>query len=1052
MDIHYNAFISYRHHPDDIRVASQIHRLLEHYRVPRAIRRKSKGITRLFRDKEELPITSNLSDDITRALENSEFLIVICSTHTRESSWVRREIETFLKSHDRNRILTVLVDGEPYDTIPEILLYEEKTDPETGKTVRAEFEPLSCDWRMPLRQARREELPRLAAALLGCGYDELRQRERQYRTRRLVAGFSVALAATLCFAAYVMHNNMRIQDANHQLESANTQLANANTQLENANTNLENANAEIQANYLKALENQSQYLASAAETLLEDGDRLTAMLLALEALPEYEGERPYVAAAEYALGTAVGIYSPNTAIMASGGFACDGLVTDFKVTKDGKTIYILDARDVLTVWDTNTYERRATTPLDMTPQEILVTGEGNLLILDILGDRLVCFNPDGQTLWEVTENYLYDIAFLDGMETLMVSLFMEDAYAIRFLNPATGEDVREPLYPEVAEIPYFLRDHNSSDGPLALHTYSLEGSTAWMLNLDTGMVTQLITDQYAVRLSGLTVDGNVLILTQQEQAPGGQGTFMEYLLTSPAEMKVICFSGKNGRRLWETAFSSCFYSSYCTLETIPQGTDILCQTGNCFVLLDSTTGEIKAKSESPSYVMWSQVREEYTLAVLEDGSIGQFTYADSSCTFKHYTKSDLTRVDVGDAYYVLDSLNTQVTAYRSIGDENWAPIAENMGYPNEWHMNGDCTVLELYSAVQLYDAGQGTLRWEQPVRRAEVLGFSRDNSTLWVTGEYGELLAAIDMETGEMTQWELPNAVQWISPYTGKEGETSTSPVSNAECMWEDDIIYLTREYFYKQIYLFRYDTATETAEYWPLYACDENYSGYDDGRILAATGEYALVWDMTRNTVLEFCFDTGESRTVAENILYRPAAFLSEGGDRYLLGTGTAIQRRSWMADADLEILLDGIRAVSLCVREDKILAVGDNGNLYCFDEAGNPVAETELNIYNSFAGGVTSSSFDPSQISWSFAEDGSLVLGVLRMGNVIDCGTWQKRAYIPNCYGYLPGQNAVLVLNGNQSGTFPLYSMEDVVAMAREALNGCTMAEEQRAKYGLD
>ena len=181
MDIHYNAFISYRHHPDDIRVAAQIHRLLEHYRIPRALRKQSKGITRLFRDKEELPITSNLTEDITRALENSDFLIVICSTHTRESTWVRREIETFLKTHDRSRVLTVLADGDPYETIPELLLREERVIPETGEVEFEEIEPLSCDWRLPLRQARREELPRLAAALLGCGYDELRQRQRQYR-------------------------------------------------------------------------------------------------------------------------------------------------------------------------------------------------------------------------------------------------------------------------------------------------------------------------------------------------------------------------------------------------------------------------------------------------------------------------------------------------------------------------------------------------------------------------------------------------------------------------------------------------------------------------------------------------------------------------------------------------------------------------------------------------------------------------------------------------------------------------------------------------------
>ena len=191
MGIQYNAFISYRHHPDDIRVAAEIHRSLERYKVPKAIRKKTKGITRLFRDKEELPITSNLTSDITNALEHSDYLIVICSVHTKESIWVQREIETFLKTHEKSKVLTVLASGEPRDTIPEILQYEDVPDPVTGQTRRIPIEPLSCDWRMSRRRAHREEPPRLAAALLNAGHDAPRQPQRQYRTRRPGAfGFS----------------------------------------------------------------------------------------------------------------------------------------------------------------------------------------------------------------------------------------------------------------------------------------------------------------------------------------------------------------------------------------------------------------------------------------------------------------------------------------------------------------------------------------------------------------------------------------------------------------------------------------------------------------------------------------------------------------------------------------------------------------------------------------------------------------------------------------------------------------------------------------------
>ena len=124
MQQHYNAFISYRHHPDDIRVAEQVHRSLERFRVPAAIKKRCGKIQRLFRDKDELPITSNLTEDITRALKNADYLIVICSEHTAESLWVQREIELFLTTHDRSKVLTVLASGQPKDTIPEILQYD----------------------------------------------------------------------------------------------------------------------------------------------------------------------------------------------------------------------------------------------------------------------------------------------------------------------------------------------------------------------------------------------------------------------------------------------------------------------------------------------------------------------------------------------------------------------------------------------------------------------------------------------------------------------------------------------------------------------------------------------------------------------------------------------------------------------------------------------------------------------------------------------------------------------------------------------------------------
>ena len=96
----YNAFISYKHAPLDSKVAEHVQRNLEHFVIPANIKKKTgrKKIERIFRDKDELPITSDLTDTISNALEKAEYLIVICSPNTKKSMWVKREIQFFLKN------------------------------------------------------------------------------------------------------------------------------------------------------------------------------------------------------------------------------------------------------------------------------------------------------------------------------------------------------------------------------------------------------------------------------------------------------------------------------------------------------------------------------------------------------------------------------------------------------------------------------------------------------------------------------------------------------------------------------------------------------------------------------------------------------------------------------------------------------------------------------------------------------------------------------------------------------------------------------------------
>lgn len=148
----YDAFISYRHTEPDKAIAERLHRLLETFKIPKSIVKSSgkKRINRVFRDQDELPTSSNLAENITIALEASDYLIVICSPRTPQSQWVLKEIETFKKLHGQNKILALLIEGEPNESFPEQLRFINKTQTmEDGSIIESivEVEPLAADIR-----------------------------------------------------------------------------------------------------------------------------------------------------------------------------------------------------------------------------------------------------------------------------------------------------------------------------------------------------------------------------------------------------------------------------------------------------------------------------------------------------------------------------------------------------------------------------------------------------------------------------------------------------------------------------------------------------------------------------------------------------------------------------------------------------------------------------------------------------------------------------------------------------------------------------------------
>ncbi len=232
----YRAFISYSHKDKDL--AQRLHREVESYRIPSKLIGRQTGVGKvprrlrpIFRDREELPASGDLTAELSGALRQSMFLVVICSPAAARSRWVNEEILQFKRVHGDARVLAIVADGEPNATdipgrdhlecFPRALRYRIGAD---GVLSDMPAEPIAADVR------READGPRLAvqkliAGLTGLKLDELVQRDTQRRIAQMTtiaAGAVVGMVVTGGLAFYA--NSLRIE-ANKQRTIAQHEAA-----------------------------------------------------------------------------------------------------------------------------------------------------------------------------------------------------------------------------------------------------------------------------------------------------------------------------------------------------------------------------------------------------------------------------------------------------------------------------------------------------------------------------------------------------------------------------------------------------------------------------------------------------------------------------------------------------------------------------------------------------------------------------------------------------------------------------------------------------------
>ena len=410
MERNYIAFISYRHLPLDIATAKKLHKRIERYVIPRELRqdgRKKLGL--VFRDQDELPISSNLSDNIREALDRSAYLIVICTPESAKSPWVQREIRYFLEHHDRDHVLAVLADGTPESAFPALLTQVRSPEGDLLDQIEPLAANIVADNERKRRRLFRVESLRILAALIGCPFDDLYRRELRFRRRRAAAAIGTCALVTAAFIGMLL-----------------------------------NRNAEIRAQLTRALISESQTLAALSEQAYREGDYNGALGYALQALPGEGRERPYVAEAEYALSRELDLYRQGVLRYARS-LEQDAMISALALSSDGKYLVTADGYGTLRFWDLES--------------GVLIRQQNGAAILSLsyLDTRsaVFCLGGDGASLYDIATGEILwqrrDIGMLDipalsadgqvGLVTNAMSATPGAAERISLLDLTDGRDL-----------------------------------------------------------------------------------------------------------------------------------------------------------------------------------------------------------------------------------------------------------------------------------------------------------------------------------------------------------------------------------------------------------------------------------------------------------------------------------------------------------------------------------------------------------------------------------------------------------------------------------
>ena len=1053
MSTHYNAFISYKHADLDNKVAAYVEKHLEHFHIPGKIRKKTgiKKIERIFRDTDELPITSDLSGTIEEALKNADYLIVICSTNTCKSMWVEREIKFFLQSHPKENILTVLADGEPADVVPEILKNKEVTRVnENGEsvTVIEPVEPLSCDFRLPLRVAKNTELPRLAAALIGCQYNELMDRQRQYKMKRLTAVFAGILALSLGFGAYMFHSKQKINES-----------------------------------YREALISQSKYLANESGKLLDDEQRIDALHLALAALPSEEmPDRPVTVEAVRAVTKATKAYTPVTGsnIAAAWTYELPNTVDDMCVNPENKLFAAIDNTGNIKVWDTETHKELYSYSDEegsISNKKIKILEDGTVIIMG--SHLLMSVDPrTGKENWKIEPS---DYGFSTSCPITVTdngNLLFPTTHAFRVFSAKDGSVVNVYDYQEGME-----KTLNSIDDfALSPDNTKIAFTLSGMENQDIirclgiydipSKEVMFWSEEYADISSPRFSNDNTLFVacSSTDYKTDSRSIFNMRLLT-PVHCTVFCLSSEDLTEKWSAEFERNNITIDSKLSYVKDNNTVLFYQGEVANIYDASSGEllnhyvidspivagaINPKTLSPSFVTHAGGFASVNVDTVIDKRNNS-----NSVSVMYYFTGDLGKAIVGNGVYASKRGSGSIIYYNTnVCDEEWHSFENSPIVDSTYNAYKDNNVIA--TLTQEDDGIYANI--SNPIEKSFYTKAKLGDSNYLIgdfelLGTYEDNLIVISREKTE-DRIITDHILNKVNYKTGQISSETLDKNTNIFTFENGTLVYVKRDY--PKTFVVTYDLSTNKKQNYLVSDDPELYADqiyyFEKQGFIYFSGRAGLTTDTKE--LKDYIIDIKERELypIEYSDAWKQNKYTVMNEDGTLIASTDTFNisikdiKGNDIASIPMsEVVVEGFAFYKEHSTGRNLLIVPfTDGNLCRYD------AQTGKLLYK-----------DSYRSSTAFLDQGfklipdpdhsCVYMEHNNMTTIFDQDSFTELGYVPNSLGYNAPTDTFIALskdeeNVNRLGYFNHYTLDDLIRKAKEILGDHEMPKEQKEAYGIN